>query len=158
MADVSAPAPETVKVGDAEYRLGKLDLFSSLEVSRLAAPTLPILFSGVIEGFLHMWQEKSGASESAGMMDELVMVLSVSKPLLDQIAAMPKEQFDSIVSTCLSCVEKKRGKLWSPVIKDGVPFDDLSAGDSLILTLRVLIREIRPIGAAFFGMASSVKA
>ena len=49
-------------------------------------------------------------------------------------------------------MEKKRGGVYGPVIAEGVPMDDVPAADALILTLQVLIREIRPIGAALFKL------
>lgn len=147
-----------VKVGGAEYSIGRLDMFQALNAARLASPALPVLFSGVIEGFLKMWQERGADEKTEDFASELVMALTVAQPLFDRVAAMPKKDFDELVSTCLSCCRKRRGKEFSPVMHDGVPFDDLAPGDALVLTLQVLVREIRPIGAALFGMASEQKA
>lgn len=146
-----------VLLNGSEYVIGRLDTFQALEVVRLAAPVLPILFSGIFDGLLKLTQEKHrGEPDRPGAdLDEVVTLLSVSEPLLKAVAAMPQDDFKRIVSTCLSCVEKKSGeRSYRSVIANGVPFSDLGAADALMLTLHVLTREVRPFGAALFASAS----
>ena len=147
-----------VNVGGSEYVLNRLDCFQALNAARLAAPALPVLFSGVIEGFLRVWMDEKGrASSDEDFTRELSMMLAVAQPLFDRVADMKKEDFDSLLSLCLGCVEKRRGNSFSPVIQGGVVMDDVPAGDALVLALQVIIREIRPIGAALFSSATARK-
>ena len=147
-----------VTVGGSEYVLNRLDCFQALNVARLAAPALPVLFSGVIEGFLKVWREGKGGNSDEDFTRELSMMLAVAQPLFDRVAEMKKDDFDALMATCLGCVEKQRGKGFSPVIQGGVVMDDVPAGDALVLALQVIVREIRPIGAALFTTATARKA
>lgn len=145
--------PKHTNVNGSEYCIGRLDMFKALNAARIVSPVMPALFSGVLENFVQQWRvsrDEKGGGEA--WVAELAVLLSVSQPVLDRIAQMPAADFGALVSDCLSCVEKKRGGVYGPVIAEGVPMDDVPAADALILTLQVLIREIRPIGAALFKL------
>lgn len=143
--------PEHTVVGGVEYCIGRLDLFQALDAARLAGPSLPALFSGVIEGIVRMCAEDKNMPAP----EQIATALAASQPLLERIAAMPQKDFKTLVSTCLSCVERKTpaGK-FAPVLVEGIPYSDFPAADALVLTLHVLVREIRPIGAALFALGS----
>ena len=40
--------PKKVKVGGVEYMIGRLDLFEAMNLSRICAPILPVLFHEVL--------------------------------------------------------------------------------------------------------------
>jgi hypothetical protein len=149
--------PKHVTINGSEYVIGRLDCFQALNVSRLASPVIPFLFSGVVKAFLELWKQQAGKESNEDFAGQLAIALSCAQPLFDRLAKMPKEDFNEILSICLSCVEKKRGKTYGAVINEGVPFDDVGSADVLRLALEVVVREIRPIGAALFGMASEQK-
>nr|DAG77437.1 MAG TPA: tail assembly chaperone protein [Caudoviricetes sp.] len=149
--------PKHVTINGSEYVIGRLDCFQALNVARLASPVIPYLFSGVIKAFLELWKEKGEQTPNEDFGGQLAMALSCAQPLFDRLAQMPKKDFNEILAICLSCVEKKRGKTFGPVVNEGVPYDDVGSADVLRLALEVVVREIRPIGAALFGMASEQK-
>ena len=144
--------PKHVTLNGTEYIIGRLDLFQALEAARLAGPSLPVLFAGVIEGVVRMCSEDKDMPPS----DQIAAALAVSKPLLDSVASIPQKDFKTLVSTCLSCVERKSAAGgFAPVLVDGVPYSDFPAADALVLVIHVLVREIRPIGAALFSLGSA---
>lgn len=134
--------PKHVTINGAEFVIGRLDLFQALNVARLVAPAIPALFGGVLEGLMKAAQKEE--KDQADAYGDLAMTLLAAQPLFNVIAAMRKEDFEAIISTCLSCVEKKRGNGYGPVIAEGVPMDDINVFDAIALSVHVIIREIRP--------------
>ena len=143
--------PRHITLNGTEYCIGRLDMFQALDVVRLAGPSLPVLFSSVIAGVMKMLHEQG--EEPA--LDQVAVALASAQPVLERVAAMPQADFRQLVSTCLSCVERRgTDKRFFSVLVNGVPQDDFPAADALVLTLHVLVREIRPIGAALFNLES----
>ena len=155
---------ETVKVnlGSHEYCIGRLDLFDSLNVSRLAAPVLPVIFHEVLSKValevLNSKPEEEATAEDR--VEAIGKLIYLSAPALQAIASMPEDDFKKIVTTCLSCIERRVEKTWARLIIDGqIAFADLTQQDALTLVIRVLARELRPTIAALglFGSAVAEK-
>lgn len=152
---------EEIKVGEHVYMIGRLDLFESLDVSRRAAPILPILFHEVLSKVaLEVLKSKDESEASAeDRIDELGRLIYLSAPALDAIAKMPKDDYFTIIRTCLSCVERKVGKTWARVLIDGnLMFNDIGQTDVLQIVIRVLGRELRPTIAALLGVGGAAQA
>ena len=157
--------PEKVEVGGHVYLLGRLDLFEALDMSRRAAPVLPVIFHEVLSKVaLEVLNDKSDSDTASheDRIDALGRLIYMSEPAFQAIAAMPKDDFMTIVKTALSCIERNTGKAWVRVMStDGaLMFNDLTQQDVMDLTIRVLARELRPTIAALLslgGAASNVR-
>ena len=151
---------EKVTIGGNEYSLGRLDLFDSLNVSRLAAPILPILFHEVLSKVaLEVLNSKPESEATAeDRVEAIGKLIYLSAPALQAIAAMPQTDFKQIVTICLSCAERRVGKTWTRVCVDGqVAFADIDQQTALTIVIRVMTRELRPTIAAL-GLFGSTAA
>ena len=153
--------PTEIKVGPHVYMFGRLDMFEALDVCRRAAPILPVLFHEVLSKVaLEVLKSKDEASASAeDRIDELGRLIALSQPALQAIAAMPRDDYMTIIRTCLSCAERKVGKNWARVVVDGnLMFHDIEQADVLQIVIRVLGRELRPTIAALLGLGGAASA
>lgn len=142
--------PTKIKVGPHTYMLGRLDMFEALDVCRRAAPILPILFHEVLKS------KDEGEASAEDRIDELGRLISMSQPALKAIAAMPRDDYMTIIRVCLSCAERKVGKTWAKVVVDGnLMFTDIEQADVLQIVIRVLGRELRPTIAALLGLGGA---
>ena len=155
--------PKKVKVGEHEYMIGRLDLFEASNLSRLCAPILPVLFHEVLSR-VALEVLKSKDSETATpeeRITEIGQLISICEPVLKAIADMKRADFETVLRTALSCVERKQGKTWAKVMPDGVlAFDDIDVQTCFTLVIHVLSRELRPTIAAlglFAGAAAAKK-
>lgn len=154
--------PKKVSVGGIEYLIGRLDLFDSMNLSRIAAPILPILFHEVLSKValevMNSKDEKDATPEDR--IEEIGRLIYLSTPILQAIAKMPRSDFDTVIQTALSCVERKVGKTWQKVMKEGVlAFDDIDQQTAFTLVIHVLTRELRPtIAALGFSAGAAVQA
>ena len=154
-------APETVVMGEHEYRIGRLDCFDALHVARIISPLLPAFFGQIFGRVLDLVQ-KSKSEDGASLDDvysEIGEVIALCEPLLYRISAMDRDAFESVVKTCLSCVERKTGKIFGRVIVDGnLMFADMELSEILSLSVKVIIRELRPtIAGLLKSLGSSAK-
>ena len=142
--------PETVVLGGQEYRLGSLGCFDALHVARLVSPFAPVLIGSVFAQVIELVQKsKEGGAED--LIAEVSQLASVCEPFLYRLQMMERSQFESLVKTCLSCVERKDasgrsfGKVTTP---EGVPmYADMDWLTIMQLVIRVIVRELRPIFA-----------
>lgn len=144
--------PTKVMVGGHEFSIGRLDLFEALNVSRLVSPILPVLFGNVLSKIVEAF-EKSKDSEGAtdeDRLNEIAFLITSSQPCLQVLAQMPKEDFETVIKTCLGCVEiKNDAGTWTRLMSNGVLVrQDLNQTEALILTVRVICRELRPFAIA----------
>ena len=69
---------------------------------------------------------------------------------------MDREDFESVVKTCLSCVERKTGKTYGRVFVNGnMMFADMDMNEILQLTIKVIDRELRPTIVGLLKSAGS---
>lgn len=143
--------PQTVMSGGHEYRVGRLDVFDALQVARLIAPMAPVFFGsiiGKIGDLMKASKESEGASASE-VFSEVATTLEACEPILWRLASMDRKSFESIVKTCLSCVERRDAKSFGRVMVDGnLMYGDIDLMTVIRLTITVVGREVRPIFAA----------
>lgn len=139
--------PVHITVSGREYVLGRLNLFDALEVSRLIAPIAPILLSEVIGKLAAELQDENAKPEERLL--TIATLLSASQPVLKIISEMPRADFQSIITMCLSVVEKKTASGYARLMQNGqLMFDDLDTMSAIALTIHVIARELNPIIAS----------
>ena len=139
--------PVHITVSGREYVLGRLNLFDALEVSRLIAPIAPILLSEVIGKLASELQDENAKPEERLL--TIATLLSASQPVLKIISEMPRADFQSIITMCLSVVEKKTAAGYARLMQNGqLMFDDLDTMSAIALTIHVIARELNPIIAS----------
>ena len=139
--------PVHITVSGREYVLGRLNLFDALEVSRLIAPIAPILLSEVIGKLASELQDENAKPEERLL--TIATLLSASQPVLKIISEMPRADFQSIITMCLSVVEKKTASGYARLMQNGqLMFDDLDTMSAIALTIHVIARELNPIIAS----------
>lgn len=150
--------PETVVLGSHEYKIGRLDCFDAMHVARIISPLLPAFFGQIFGRVLEL-VKKSKDEETASLEDiysEIGEVVALCEPLLYRISMMDRGAFESVVKTCLSCVERKTGKIYGRVIVDGnLMFSDMELSDIMNLVVKVIVRELRPTIAGLLKSAGS---
>ena len=151
---MSQLTPTTVKVENREYRVGRLDLFDALEVSRQIIPFAPILFGTVFNQIAHLLEiskdENSVSTEE--YLSEIGQVLNAVEPFLYRLAMMDREKFEGMVKTCLTACERAdaTGKSFGKVCVNGqIMYADITIVDLIKLTFEVIKREIFPTLGAF---------
>lgn len=145
-------APETKVIDGHEFRVGQLNVFDALHVVRLISPLLPSIFGEVMQSVLTLIQSSKdeGTATLEERYSEVVPLLKSLEPFFVNVAYMPRSSFESVVKTCLSVVELRQDKVYSPVMVDGqLMFSNLGMGTIMQLVLTVIQREIRPIIAVF---------
>lgn len=121
-----------IELQNNTYRIGKLDAFKQLHVSRKIAPIIPTL----IPIFVSLSKEGAKADDLGSMADIL-------GPFADGIASMKDSDAEYVLSTCLSAVQRRSadGVAYVPVwaAQQNVSrFDDMDLGVMLQLTVRVI--------------------
>lgn len=102
--------PLDVTVGGHLYKVGRLDLFDSLNVSRLAAPILPILFHEVLSKVALEVMNSPDADKATPeeRIEAIGKLIYLSAPILKVLADMPEANLlQDCPAPCLSCVERK---------------------------------------------------
>ena len=141
-------ASETKVIEGREFRIGRLNVFDSLHVVRLISPLLPSIFGEVLQSVIQLMQssKEEGSATLEERFGEVVPLLKSLEPFFVNVAYMPRSSFESVVKTCLSVVELRQDKVYSPVMVDGqLMFSNLDMGTIMQLVLAVIQREIRPI-------------
>lgn len=155
--------PKKVELDGSTYLINRLDLFEAMNLSRICAPILPILFHEVLSrvALAVLKSKPEGEATPEDRVTEIGALIQLSTPILKAIAAMPREDFDAVIKTALGCIERRVGKTWQKVMKDGVlAFDDIDQQMAFTLVIHVLSRELRPTIAAlglFPGAAVQAK-
>ena len=153
-----AIAPETVVLGEREYQIGRLDCFDAMHVARLVSPLLPAFFGQIFGRVLDLVQKSKDANGATldDIFSEVGEVITLCEPLLYRVASMDREIFESVVKTCLSCVERKTGKTYGRVFVNGnLMFADMDMNEILQLTIKVIDRELRPTIVGLLKSAGS---
>ena len=144
--------PERITLDGCEYVIGRLDLFKSLNLTRLCSPLLPVLFSDVFGNAIKTIFASKEMKEASleDVIAEINLIVSISEPVLIRFAQLPEQDYKKIIDTCLGCIERKQGDMWFKVFENGVTrFDDMETSTVLNLVFRVLVRELRPFIAAY---------
>ena len=155
--------PKKVELDGSTYLINRLDLFEAMNLSRICAPILPVLFHEVLSrvAMAVLKSKPEGEATPEDRVTEIGALIQLSTPILKAIAAMPRGDFDAVIKTALGCIERRVGKTWQKVMKDGVlAFDDIDQQMAFTLVIHVLARELRPTIAAlglFPGAAVQAK-
>ena len=154
--------PKKVKVGGIEYMIGRLDLFEAMNLSRICAPILPTLFHEVLSrvALAVLKSKPEGEATPEDRITEIGALIQLSTPILQAIAKMPRADFDSVIKTGLSCIERRVGKTWQKIMQNGeLIFDDIDQQTAFTLVVHVLARELRPtIAALGFSAGAAAQA
>lgn len=154
--------PKKVKVGGVEYMIGRLDLFEAMNLSRICAPILPVLFHEVLSrvALAVLQSKKEDEATPEERIEEIGTLIQLSTPILQAIAKMPRADFDSVIKTGLSCIERRVGKTWQKIMQNGeLIFDDIDQQTAFTLVVHVLARELRPtIAALGFSAGAAAQA
>lgn len=154
--------PKKVKVGGVDYMIGRLDLFEAMNLSRICSPILPVLFHEVLSrvalAVLHSKKEDEATPEER--IAEIGTLIQLSTPILQAIAKMPRDDFETVIRTGLSCIERRVGKAWQKIMQGGeLIFDDIDQQTAFTLVVHVLARELRPtIAALGFSAGAAAQA
>lgn len=121
-----------VTINNQVYRIGRLDAFKQLHVTRRVLPILgPLgLFSMVKEGAADIFDILAG-------------------PFIHEMSEMKDENLNYVIDTCLAVCERKQMngglEVWGPVVAkgttasgNGLMFNDLQGSNLLQLTWEVL--------------------
>ena len=119
-------------IGGVSYRADRLDAFKQLHLTRKLAPMVPKLVP-----ILDRLQKAFKAGK--GVADDLSEFAEAAGPFADAFAALPDENVDYIVKTCLSVVRRQQGATWSPImLGDALMFSDLDIGQMIPIVFRVI--------------------
>lgn len=149
-------APKTASIGGHEYRIGRLNCFEQLHVARQIAPLAPILVGQIYGKVLALIQKyRDGEADNAAeSLDEVIDLVRDLEPFLYRLSLMSRDSFESVVRTCLSCVERCDGRTFGRVMVDGnLMYADMDGATVMQLVLIVVVREVRPFIAALFSRA-----
>lgn len=136
---------EDIELGGNKYRIGRLNTFQQLHLSRKIAPILPKLiplFSAIAS---------RPKDTEAFDLDNIGTALS---PLTEALAAMPDADFDFVVGLCLGVVTRQQGPIWPPIYKQqgGVlMFEDIDIGGILQLVTKVIWSNLGPFIQGFIA-------
>lgn len=118
------------------YRIGRLNAFQQLHVSRKVGPLLPRL----VPAFLAVAQD----ADAFGKPEQLAQMAA---PFLDALAEMDDASIEYVAATCLSVVHRQQGASWGPVWNkqaNCLMFDDVDLGTLLPLVVQVITENLGP--------------
>lgn len=118
------------------YRIGKLNAFAQLNVSKRIAPIIPTLIPIFIK-----------LANGGGLSGDLAGFGEILQPFADGIANMPDESSEFVIDTCLSVVQRQNGPTWAGVWSrqhKAVMFEDIDLSVMLNLSIRVIRDSLEP--------------
>lgn len=124
------------EVSGKTYRIGRLNAFQQLHVSRKIGPLVPSL----VPAFVAL----ARAGAAADKPDQLAQMAA---PFLDALAEMDDASVEYLAATCLSVVQRQQGSAWAPVWSaqsNCLMFDDVDLGTLLPLVVQVITRNLGP--------------
>lgn len=112
------------------YRIGKLDAYKQLHVTRKLAPALWAFGSAA-----------TGAADATGKVAEEI-ALTAMRPVAEAISKLTDEDTEYVVNTCLRVVQRKEGEnAWQPVkVGNGnkLMFEDIGLDTMLKIVFAVI--------------------
>lgn len=148
--------PQKLTFNGHEYIIGRLDLFQSLNLTRLVSPFLPVLFNEVFKSVLKTLFASKQLKEASvdEVLEEISAVVALCEPVLTRFAQLPKDDFETIIKLALGCVERKDEGGYFRVMENGtLRYGDIDQFEALNLVLRVIVRELRPTITALLNSA-----
>lgn len=127
---------EDKQINGQTYRIGKLNAFQQLHVSRKVGPLIPTL----VPAFLAM------GSDGAGL-DQLGRLASLVQPFTEAFASMSDADVEYVAGICLGAVQRQQGGTWAPVWSQQgkcLMFDDMDLGTMIPLVVQVIVVNLGP--------------
>lgn len=124
-----------IEVNGQTYRIGKLNAFQQLHVSRKVGPLMPRLIPAYI------------ASQDGKILENLDVLAQMVEPFTQALSEMTDADVEYVAATCLAVVHRKQGNSWAPVWNAGghcLMFDDVDLGTMLPLVVRVITENLGP--------------
>lgn len=128
-------------INDVLYRIGKLDTFSQLHLSRKLAPLVPEL----VPAFVQIQKVISATQVGDGVaplgMDEVASIAALLGPFTDALANLSDADTEYITSLCMGVVQRQSGSTWAAVWnKDAKTFmfQDIELDTMLLLLVRAI--------------------
>lgn len=119
------------------YRIGRLDAFKQLHVSRRLAPIVPTL----VPVFLKIARQDSALEDLPG-------TAAILQPFADALAGMADADAEYLLATCLGVVQRQTAPTtWAPVWSQSARacmFDDMDLGVMVKLVLEVVQDSLGP--------------
>jgi hypothetical protein len=139
--------PMNITIGSNEYRIGRLDLFDAMHVTKAVMPFMSVVLSDCAKKVMTLFAQSKDETE-ASVAEKLLEYAELAKsldPVLYRLQLMDDELFDKIVKTCLSCVERRTGRTWGQLVVNGqLMFADLDQQAAWLLVAHVIGREVLP--------------
>jgi hypothetical protein len=124
------------EIDGVQYRSGKLDTFKQLHVSRKIAPLVPKLLPAF--GSIAQRQKELGV-------DDIGVIAQALQPVADVLSDMSEQDVEYIFSNCLAVVQRKQGKDWVHVWRNGaLMFDDIELPVMTQIAMKVIWDNIGP--------------
>lgn len=95
-----------VKIGEHDYRIGRLNPRKQLHLVRRLAP--------VIGGLVKEARGKSAADLAKAEEGEILLMMF--GPIADALSQMKEADVDYVIDLCLDVVSRKEGEQWQPVV------------------------------------------
>lgn len=145
-------------LGGNDYRASNLNTFAQFHLQRKVAPILPPL----IPVFMKLASSSSEAAEGEvaeegaqkhPFTSDIDGFAALLQPFADALAGMSKDDFEFIISTCMSTVRRRQGDAWHPVWRNNTcMFDDIGTSVMLQISVRILKDQLGPFFSALgFG-------
>lgn len=125
-----------ITINAQAYRLGRLNAFQQLHVSRKVGPLIPTL----VPAFLAMGSEGPG-------LDQLGRLAALVQPFTDAFAGMSDADVEYVAAICLGAVQRSQGGTWSPVWSQQgkcLMFDDMDLSVMVPLVVQVIVANLGP--------------
>ena len=136
---------EEMELRSVKYRIGRLDAFKQLHVSRRLAPMFFALGQGAAAA-ANRPEPSQLAQENDDSVDPTVFgtIVEAFKPVAAALSKMPDDDVEYVIKTCLGVVERQSGAGWAKVLngQGHLMFNDLEMSDMIQLTRAVIQRNL----------------
>lgn len=141
------------EINGVQYRSGKLDTFKQLHVSRKIAPLVPKVLPAFASIAL---ARKDGAAQEATVgnaiddakklkIEDIDLIAKSLGPVMDLMAGMSDSDVEYIFGNCLSVVQRKQGKDWQHIWRNGaMMFDDIDLPVMTQIAMKVIWDNLGP--------------
>lgn len=139
------------RVGEHNYRIGKLSPRQQLHVFRRISPV--IASAGGIASIQNLSAAAGASTEGGISADQVFAFAGMLAPMLEILAKMPDAEIDYVIDACLGVCSREQdgGRGWAPVMHSGaMAFEDIDLLQMLELTGKVLIGDGSGGGLADF--------
>lgn len=123
-----------------QYRIGKLNTFNQLHLSRKLAPLVPELVPAFVK-IQKVLAPAEGQDAPVIGLDQVADIASLLGPFTDALAGLSDEDTEYITSLCMSVVQRQSGATWAAVWNASAKtfmFQDIELDTMLLLQVRVI--------------------